>query len=215
MVAPRVHFAVAEPALVKKPLLRRRTQSGYPNRVESYDGLWQVCGIGNPRIRPYLAVMATAVWTTTAAPERAGVPQKGKKSKPASPGTFLITLVTHQGRAVFAISRVAERLIDTLLTLRTRGNFKLHAFVVLPDRVHVLLTPQARELTTAVHEIEAEFAQHLDTVRRVWESGFESHPVRSLRDLERLRTHLHDLPVRARVAEAAEMYPYSSAFRLR
>lgn len=159
--------------------------------------------------------MATAVWTTTTPAETAGLPQKRRRRKAASPGTFLITLVTHQNRAVFAISRVAERFIDTLLALRTQGNFKLHAFVVLPDRVHLLLTPQGRELATAVHEIEAEFAQHLDTVRRVWDAGFQSHPVASLRDLERLRSHLHDLPVRARVAEAAEMYPYSSAFRLR
>lgn len=159
--------------------------------------------------------MATAVWTTTNAPERAAIPQGRRKAKPASPGTFLVTLVTHQNRPVFAISRVAERLIETLLALRTRGNYKLHAFVVLEDRVHLLLTPQGRELAAAILEIETEFARHLDTVRRVWDSGFESHPVRSIRDLERLRTHLHDLPVRAHVAEAAETYPYSSAFRLR
>lgn len=110
---------------------------------------------------------------------------------------------------------MAERLIDSVLVLRTRGSFNLHAFLVLPDRVHLLLTPLDRELETVVDEIEAEFARHVDSVRRVWESGFQRHPVRSLRDLERLRAHLHELPVRARVTDVAEMYPYSSAFRMR
>ena len=155
--------------------------------------------------------MATAVWTAATQ----AVVQQRRKAKGPRPGTFLITLVTHQNRPVFSVSRMAERLIDTVLTLRTRGSFKLHAFLVLPDRLHLLLTPLDRELDTAVEEIEAEFAHHVDSVRRVWESGFQRHPVKSIRDLERLRTHLHELPVRAQVTESAELYPYSSAFRMR
>ena len=131
------------------------------------------------------------------------------------PGMFLVTISTHKLRPVFATSRVAELFIDTLLGLRTRGLFKVHAYLVLPERVHLLLTPTAAPLPRAIEILQAAFAERLDTVQLVWGSSFDSHPIRSLRDLETLRNHLHQLPVRANLTAAPELYPYSSASRLR
>ena len=132
-----------------------------------------------------------------------------------SPGMFLVTISTHKLRPVFATSRVAELFIDTLLALRTRGLFKLHAYLVLPERVHLLLSPHAAPLPRAIEILQAAFAERLDTVQLVWSTDFDSHPIRSLRDLETLRNHLHQLPVRANLTAAPELYPYSSASRLR
>lgn len=132
-----------------------------------------------------------------------------------NPGIFLVTMSTHKLRPVFAISRVAELFIDTLLHLRKNGVYKLHAFLVLPDRVHLLLSPQALPLARAVEITEAAFAERLDSVQLVWDPNFQSHPIHSLRDLETLRAHIHQLPVRANLTTTAELYPYSSASRLR
>ncbi|MDP9038248.1 MAG: hypothetical protein M3O02_03105 [Acidobacteriota bacterium] len=136
-------------------------------------------------------------------------------SRKQNPGVFLVTLATHKLRPVFAISRVAELFIETLLALRQAGLFKLHAFLVLPDRVHLLLSPQAMPLARAVELTEAAFAERLDSVQLVWDPAFQSHPIHSIRDLETLRTHIHELPVRAKLTAAAELYPYSSASRMR
>jgi putative transposase len=125
-----------------------------------------------------------------------------------------VSLSTHHARPVFAVSRLAENLIETVLALRLQGVYKLHAFVVLPSRVHLLLTPQGMPVERAVELIEAGFARHVDTVRAIWEPGFESHPVHSIRDLERLRVHLHQLPVGAGLSSSPELYPYSSAARV-
>ena len=132
-----------------------------------------------------------------------------------TPGMFLVTLATYKFRPVFAVSRLADLFIDTLLSLRMRGLFKLHAFLVLPDRVHLLLSPLTVSLDRAVEMTEGAFAQQLDSVQLIWEPGFEQHPVYSLRDLETLRTHIHQMPVRANLTPTAELYPYSSASRLR
>lgn len=131
------------------------------------------------------------------------------------PGMFLVTMATYKLRPVFATSRLAELFIDTLLNLRTRGLFKLHAYLVLPERVHLLLSSNATPLPRAMEILQAAFAERLDTVQLVWNTGFDSHPVRSLRDLETLRSHLHQLPVRANLTPTPELYPYSSASRLR
>jgi putative transposase len=119
-------------------------------------------------------------------------------------------------RPVFGISTLAERLIETLLQLRLQGVYKLHAFLVLPTRVHLILSPSAgMPISRAVELIEATFARHLDSIHAVWELGFESHPVHGIRNLERLRTHLHELPVRTHLTRSPELYPYSSASRTR
>ena len=131
-----------------------------------------------------------------------------------NPGMFLVTMATHKDRPVFSASRIAELFIDTLLTLRMRGLFKLHAYLVLPDRVYLLLSPLSVPLERAVSLTESTFAQRLDTVQSVWSRDYKSHPIRNLRDLETLRTHLHQLPVRANLTATAELYPYSSASRM-
>ena len=131
------------------------------------------------------------------------------------PGMFLVTLTTHKLRPVFSTSRLAELFIDTLLKLRTRGLFKVHAYLVLPERLHLLLSPNATPLPRAIEILQSSFAERLDTIQLVWNPGFDSHPIRSLRDLETLRTHLHQLPVRANLTATPELYPYSSASQLR
>lgn len=133
-------------------------------------------------------------------------------------GVSFVTLITKEGRPVFQISRLAELFIETLLHLRTQGLFKLHAFLVVPDRVHLLLTPrtalQSDVLDRTVAAIQQAFAERLHGPRSLWEPNFTSHPVRNLRDLENLRTYLHRTPVRLSLASSPELYPYSSAHRV-
>ena len=123
-----------------------------------------------------------------------------------------VTIATRDRRPVFEIARVAELLIDTLLHYRTLGHYKLHAYVVMPDHLHLLLTPQAITLEHAVELIKNGFAYRLDTELPIWEHAFRSYSVASLHDLEIVRTYLHQLPVRANLAPAAELYPHSSAY---
>jgi putative transposase len=123
-----------------------------------------------------------------------------------------VTIATRDRRPVFEIARVAELLIDTLLHYRTLGHYKLHAYVVMPDHLHLLLTPQAITLEHAVELIKNGFAYRLDTELPIWEHAFRSYSVANLHDLEIVRTYLHQLPVRANLAPAAELYPHSSAY---
>lgn len=129
-------------------------------------------------------------------------------------GMFFVTTAIHDRRPIFETSRLADLFIDTLLHYRTRGHYKLHAFLVLPDHVHLLLTPQSLTLDQAVTLIKTGFANRLRTPATIWESGFTGCHIRSLQDLETLRNYLHQAPVRAGLTATAELYPYSSAHRL-
>jgi putative transposase len=124
-----------------------------------------------------------------------------------------VTLATYEHRPIFEVSRLAELFIENLLGCRRLGYYKLHAYLVMPDHVHLLISPESLPLEQAVSLIQNAFAQRLGTRELLWKEGFVAHSIRNLRDLETVRTYLHQTPVRVRVASTPELYPYSSAHR--
>jgi putative transposase len=135
-----------------------------------------------------------------------------KNARPSRPGISYITLATRDRRPVFETTRVATLFIDTLLHYRTLGHYKLHAYVVMPDHVHLLLTPQSITLEHAVELIKNGFTYRLDTDTPIWTQAYTGYSVANQHDLETARTFLHELPVRANLVEAADLYPHSSAY---
>jgi putative transposase len=129
-------------------------------------------------------------------------------------GTSFVTMATLDRRPIFEISRIAELFIDMLHYYRTHGNYKLHAYLVMPDHVHLLITPESGSLKEVIALIQNGLVKSLDTPHALWEAGFTAYPVVGLRDLETLRAYLHQTPVRAHMTPTAELYPYSSAHRL-
>jgi putative transposase len=135
-----------------------------------------------------------------------------KALRPARAGVSFVTMATQDRRPIFEISRVAELFTDTLLHYRMLGHYKLHAFVVMPDHVHLLLTPQSITLAQTVRLIKNGFEHRLETRLRIWEDSFIGYSVENMHDLEIVRAYLHQVPVRANLVPAAELYPYSSAY---
>jgi putative transposase len=123
------------------------------------------------------------------------------------------TTATHERRPIFLVARVADLFIETLLHYRTVGHYKLHGYLVMPDHVHLLLTPQGITLAQAVALIKTGFSYRLDTYEPTWEPGFTGYSIASLHDLDIVRNYLHQLPVRADLSPTPELYPYSSAYR--
>jgi putative transposase len=131
---------------------------------------------------------------------------------PSTAGMAFVTLTTHGRRPVFQISRVAELFISTLFHYRVQGHYKLHAYLVLPDHVHLILTPHAMPLAHAVRLIQLGFVHRIDSKVPIWEPTYKAYSIRSLRDLSTVRSYLHQVPVRTHLTPTAELYPYSSAY---
>ena len=77
------------------------------------------------------------------------------KVRTLRPGMSYVTTTARERRPVFEIARVAELFIDTLLHYRRLGHYKLHAYVVMPDHVHLVLTPQSITLGQAIGLIKS------------------------------------------------------------
>jgi putative transposase len=132
-------------------------------------------------------------------------------SRRAGTGTYFVTSITSNRRRLFQIPANAELFIETLQHYRREDHYKLHAFVVMPDHFHLLLTPQLGSLERVMGLIKGGFSHRLASKLPVWQRGFTDHRIRDNRDLEIRREYIHQNPVRARIVEQPEAYLYSSA----
>jgi putative transposase len=129
-------------------------------------------------------------------------------------GMAFVTMATHERHPIFELARMADLFIDTLLHYRTQGHYKLHGYTLMPDHVHLLLTPHKMRLDQAAHLIKSGFCYRLDGgLAEIWEPGYKGYSIANLHDLNFVRDYLYQLPVRAHLTPSAELYPYSSAYR--
>jgi putative transposase len=128
--------------------------------------------------------------------------------------TFFITSVTWRRIPIFRKDARARLLIEVMLDYREQGKYWLHEFVVMPDHIHVLLTPgRAIALERAVQFIKGGFSYRLGKVEKmeVWQPSFTNHRIRDAEDFERHRDYVRSNPVRAKLVREPAEYLYSSA----
>jgi len=57
--------------------------------------------------------------------------------------TFFVTTVTWQRTPLFRNPQTAELMMDVLTNYREQKKYDLHEFVIMPDHLHLLITPAA------------------------------------------------------------------------
>jgi putative transposase len=124
-----------------------------------------------------------------------------------------VTSATFNRRRLFQVAANAELFLETVQQYRRDGHYKLHAFVVMPDHIHLLLTPQGIPLERVVGFIKGGFSHRLGSKLPIWQRGFTDHRIRNSEEFQTRREYIHQNPVRARMVEFPELYPYSSAYR--
>ena len=127
--------------------------------------------------------------------------------------TYMITSSTWGRRSLFSRVAWANLLIDTLYHYRGTA-YLLHEFVVMPDHIHIILTPKT-SLEKAVQFIKGGFSyrakKELGSNMEVWQKGFSDHRIRDASDYRIHQIYVQQNPVRKHLREPAEEYPYSSA----
>jgi len=100
---------------------------------------------------------------------------------------------------------------------RREGRFQIHAFVVMPEHVHLLITPANNvTLEHAVQLIKGGYSHAHGTIwgrkREVWQRGFTDHRIRDDNDFEAHRNYIHQNPVERGLVNRPNEYRYCSAF---
>jgi putative transposase len=133
------------------------------------------------------------------------------------PGTYFVTFITWQRRRLFVVECYVRLFLKTLYGHRRQGRFQLHAFVLMPEHVHLLLTPAIGiTLERAIQLIKGGYSHAFGlefSRQEIWQRGFTDHRIRDADDFARHREYIHQNPVKRRLVESATEYRYCSAFK--
>lgn len=132
-------------------------------------------------------------------------------------GTYFITTPSFEHRSIFQNTRLAEQLIDMLVHYRAERKYLLHEFVIMPDHLHVILTPIDIALERAVQFIKGGFSHSAKLQGfgnlEIWQKGFTDHRIRDADDYEVHVAYIRMNPVKAGLCDTPEQWPHSSADR--
>ena len=120
----------------------------------------------------------------------------------SKPQTYALTAACHERRRIFQQTTIADLMMNTLLRYRDQGRFLLHAFAVMPDHLHLLLTPaESIEKTAQLVKGGFSFAVRKQYQGEVWQTSYYAHRVTDTMDYHQQLTYIANNPVRKRYDE--------------
>jgi len=117
--------------------------------------------------------------------------------------THAVTTVTHQRRALFQRTANGQLLQEKLFHYRDQGRYQLHGFVIMPDHLHLLITPATNQtLAICMMCIKGGFSHAVKKqfTGEVWQAGFHEHRIRSEEDFQNQLNYIAANPERRGLA---------------
>ncbi|MEO8737404.1 MAG: transposase [Edaphobacter sp.] len=121
------------------------------------------------------------------------------------PQTFALTTITHNRLRIFQRTANAELCLSILFRYREQGRYLLHGFVIMPDHLHVLLTP-AESIERSAQFIKGglSFAMRNQFRGDIWQKGFNEHRIRDMQDFQNQLLYIANNPARRQYSD----YPF-------
>jgi len=139
----------------------------------------------------------------------------GRLTHRTKPGwTYFVTTKAAQNISVFQVKEVADIVIAKMLEYRS--NYLLHDFVLMPNHLHLILTPNdSVTLEKCMQLIKGGSSHQIHKVRgsknEIWQSGFHESRVIDLVDYKKKADYIRFNPVAANLVQRLELWPFSSA----
>src|SRR5262249_5516956 len=110
------------------------------------------------------------------------------------------------------------RIVEDALLFFDGERYRLHAWCVMPNHVHLLATPLAEHsLSALVHGWKSFTVRKINAVLnrqgQVWFPEYYDRKIRTENHFEAVRYYIEQNPVKARLCGVAEKWAFSSASR--
>ena len=108
----------------------------------------------------------------------------------------------------------SPKLVADAIGKGAASDYVLHAWVVMPNHVHLLITPQV-DVPALLRRLKGASARESNkllgqTGRPFWQDESYDRLVRNTSEFERIKNYILQNPVRAGLARSIEDYPWSS-----
>ncbi len=142
-----------------------------------------------------------------------------------------ITLVINKRMSVFLNSETARKAIQAIEFYQKNLFFKILGYVIMPDHIHLIVWPEGKKtLEEFVRDFKKYLAQEilhrvtsLEKTKillerpqkrnhrfQIWQKGYYDFNIYNQETLNEKLSYMHNNPVRKRLVENPEDYPYSS-----
>ncbi|MFH1336121.1 MAG: transposase [Candidatus Zixiibacteriota bacterium] len=131
----------------------------------------------------------------------------------STPQAYFITICAENVQDFFLNKKLAENIIDVLRKNKKRFKYKIYAYCLMPDHLHILLNPGGSNKTVSgiiqafksqtSHNFKGEYGLPL------WQRGFYDHIVRDNEDLLKIAQYILENPRRKKLVDQVEDYPFS------
>ena len=132
-------------------------------------------------------------------------------------GTYFVTSQCWERRPLFQADELARLFLHKLYGYAAQRRYRLHEFVVMPNHIHLIITPVQISIEHAMQLIKGGYSHAVRETGRValeiWQEGFTDRRLRNYGEYLERRRYIHLNPVRAHLCEQPDVYPYSSANR--
>lgn len=130
--------------------------------------------------------------------------------------TYHVVCHTEMSEPVFLDPVNAQIAVRSILSMAQIYAVTIHAFVVMPDHLHLLLTiAKGSELPKVIGQLKRAIAAEINRREgakgKRWQAGYYEHHLRPNEPLKATAAYIEANPVRAGLAETPETYPFSSA----
>ena len=133
-------------------------------------------------------------------------------------GSYFATAQTWGPRSLFQVDELARLFIETLYNYRSQRNYLLHEFVIMPNPIHLIITPTGVTLERTMQLTKGGYSHSWRVPGRptleVWQPGYTDHRIRDEEDWAQHVEYVHLNPVRAHLCSQPEEFRYSSAYGL-
>lgn len=124
--------------------------------------------------------------------------------------SYFISTQTHRRQPFFRHERWARLMLEVLRSYDSVG-YRLHAFVVMPDHLYVLLTPE-ESLEKSVQLMKGGFSfrakRELAWKGEIWQPGFTDHRIRDHEEWMHHIEYIRRNPAKARLVKDLEPYAW-------
>ena len=129
---------------------------------------------------------------------------------------YFVTSKTHRNRKFFMDEKNAQTLLNCINNFRKEGRYLLLAFVIMPDHLHIILSPDGEEeISKIMHSIKRGCARLINQMwsskEPVWQRSFYERIIRDEKEFWEKVNYIYNNPVKSGLVESPEDYAYSSA----
>ncbi len=127
---------------------------------------------------------------------------------------YFATLCARHKHDVFRDDEFARVVIESLMWCRSRALFRLYAFCLMPDHLHIAVSPTvaAVSLSASIGRFKSfttsrswEFGQ----AGQLWQRSWYDHIARKEDDVPEICKYILENPVRKMLVESSDLWPYS------